>query len=149
MKLVKIISQITLIISLIAMGGCASIKKAPPELDVAAKKFEKKADMSQVYVYRNETLGAALSMPVTVNGKLAGTTGPNSFFRFILPSGEHILTSQGDESTLNIKTENGEIYYVWQEVKMGAFSGGSELQLVDEAEGQKGVKECVLIKSEL
>lgn len=149
MKLVKIISQITLIISLIAMGGCASIKKAPPELDVAAKKFEKKADMSQVYVYRNETLGAALSMPVTVNGKLAGTTGPNSFFRFILPSGEHILTSQGDESTLNIKTENGEIYYVWQEVKMGAFSGGSELQLVDEAEGQKGVKECVLIRSEL
>ncbi len=149
MNLLKKLSQTVLVLSLVIMGGCASIKKASPELDLAAKKFDKKADVSQIYVYRNETLGAALSMPVTVDGKLAGTSGPNSFFRFILPEGEHTLTSQGDESVLNVKTENGEIYYVWQEVKMGAFSGGSELQLVDENKGKKGVSECTLIKSEL
>lgn len=149
MRFLKKLSQTVLVLSLLAMGGCASVNKAAPELDLAAKKFEKKPDVSQVYVYRNETLGAALSMPVTVDGKLAGTSGPNSFFKFILPEGEHTLTSQGDESVLNLKTEKGEIYYVWQEVKMGAFSGGSHLQLVDEAIGKKGVSECVLIESEL
>ena len=129
------------------LSGCASINKAPANLDSAAKEFKPNPDYSQVYVYRNETLGAALSMPVTVNGKMAGTTGPKSFFKFDLPPGNHTITSQGDKSVLEVKTERNGIYYVWQEVKMGAFSGGSKLQLVDEAEGKSGVRECTMIQS--
>ncbi len=129
------------------LTGCASINKAPVEQDAAAKEFKPNPQYSQVYVYRNETLGAALSMPVTVDGKLAGTTGANSFFKFDLPAGKHTITSQGNKSVLELSTENNKIYYVWQEVKMGAFSGGSELQLVDEKEGQEGVRECTMIQS--
>ena len=88
-------------------------------------------------------------MPVTVDGKLAGATGSKSFFKFGLPAGKHTLTSQGDKSILDITTENGKIYYVWQEVKMGMMSGGSKLQLVDEKKGRDGVKECSLIDSAL
>ncbi len=40
----------------------------------------------------------------------------------------------------------GEIYYVWQEVKMGVFAVGSKLHLVDEEKGQAGVKESKLVK---
>jgi len=50
---------------------------------------------------------------------------------------------------LEIETDINKNYYVWQEVKMGAFSGGSKLQLVEEAKGKAGVKECTLIKSGL
>ncbi|MFD2450853.1 DUF2846 domain-containing protein [Ideonella paludis] len=107
-----------------------------------------KPGISQVYVYRNETLGAALSMPVTVNGKLAGATGPNSFFKFDLPAGSHTLTSQGDTSKLTLQTEAGKLYFVWQEVKMGMMSGGSKLQSVPEAQGKKGVLECSLIQQQ-
>lgn len=149
MKAIINTSKLGLILSLILMYGCASINSASPELDASAKKFEKNPSTSQVYVYRNETLGAALSMPVTVDGELAGTTGPNSFFKFDLPAGKHTLTSQGDESTIDIDTENGELYFIWQEVKMGAFSGGSHLQLVDEEKGKKGVSECKLIQSNI
>ena len=137
----------SVLIGAVVTTGCASINKAPAGMDAEAKKFEKSPNYSQVYVYRNETLGAALSMPVTVNGKLAGSTGPNSFFKFDLPEGHHTITSQGDKSVLELDTKNNEIYYVWQEVKMGAFSGGSELQIVNEAKGQSGVKECTLIQS--
>lgn len=56
------------------MYGCASINSAPPEQDLAAKKFE-----------------------------------------------QNPLTSQSDKSTLDIETKDGELYFVWQEVKMGAF----------------------------
>lgn len=129
------------------LSGCASINKAPASMDAEAKKFAPNANYSQVYVYRNETMGAALSMPVTVDGKLAGTTGPNSFFKFDLPAGKHVITSQGDESKLDIETQKNKNYYVWQEVKMGAFSGGSKLQIVDEAKGKAGVSECTLIQS--
>lgn len=149
MKLINKVSNAIIVVSLLVLSGCASVNKASKELDMAAKKFTANPDYSQVYVYRNETFGAAISMPVTVNGKMAGATGPNSFFKFNLPAGSHKLTSQVDESVLDLTTENGEIYYVWQEVKMGAFSAGSKLQSVDKKKGQKGVSECVLIKSDL
>lgn len=88
-------------------------------------------------------------MPVTVNGKTAGNTGPKSFFKFNLPEGKHVFTSQGDESVLAVDTKNGEQYFIWQEVKMGAFSGGSLLQLVGKKQGMEGVSECTMIQSEL
>ena len=144
---IKNVVATTLVIGAGFTTGCASIQKAPASMDAEAKQFKTNPSYAQVYVYRNETLGAALSMPVAVNGKLAGTTGPNSFFKFDLPQGKHVITSQGDESTLEIQTETNKNYYVWQEVKMGAFSGGSELQLVNESEGQKGVRECTMIQS--
>lgn len=136
-------------LAIILVTGCASVKKASVDRDSETKLFKPNSEVAQVYVYRNETLGAALSMPVTVNGKLAGTTGPKSFFKFDLPAGKHTLTSQGDKSVLDLTTQKGEIYYVWQEVKMGVMSGGSKLQLVDKATGQKGVLQCSLIDSAL
>jgi hypothetical protein len=132
---------------LLTMVGCASINKAPASADAESKQFKQNESTSQVYVYRNETLGAALSMPVTVDGKLAGTTGPNSFFKFDLPAGKHKITSQGDESSITINTALGKLYYIWQEVKMGVLSGGSKLQLVAEEVGKKGVEECTQIQS--
>ena len=139
--------KIAAISSLVAMYGCASINKAPADVDAESKQFKPNVSASQVYVYRNETFGAALSMPVTVNGKLAGSTGPKSFFKFNLPAGSHTVASQGNESQLTLTTEVGKLYYVWQEVKMGAFSSSSKLQLVSDAVGKKGVAECTQIQS--
>lgn len=139
--------QFAAVAGLVALTGCASINKAPAAAEAESKQFVAKPDVAQVYVYRNETLGAAISMTVAVDGRVAGTTGPHSFFRFELPPGEHVITSQGTESRLALTTEAGRLYYVWQEVKMGAFSAGSKLQLVSEGTGQKGVAECSQIQS--
>jgi Protein of unknown function (DUF2846) len=140
---------VTVVFALLVMFqmGCASVNKAPAAADSEAKKFSPKAGMAQVYVYRNETLGAAISMPITVNGKLAGTTGPNSYFKFDLPPGQHTITSQGETSKLTVATEPGKNYFVWQEVKMGVMSANSKLQLVSDAEGKKAVLECSRIES--
>jgi hypothetical protein len=143
------IKLVFVILSIAIISGCASIKKAPIAMDTEAKQFKTNAAVAQVYVYRNESLGAALSMPVAVDGKLAGNTGANSFFKFDLSPGVHKISSQGDESEITINTEAGKLYFIWQEVKMGMFSGGSKLQIVDEKEGMKGVSECTLIESKL
>lgn len=148
MHLPRFIAQAAAVSSIALMAGCASINKAPAQADAKAKLFQANPATSQIYVYRNETLGAALSMPVTINGKLAGNTGPHSYFKFDLPAGSHTITSQGTESKLTVTTELGKLYYVWQEVKMGAFSGGSKLQLVPDDVGRKGVAESTLIQPE-
>jgi hypothetical protein len=135
------------VVTVILASGCASVQMAPPEQDTAAKSFAVKPGKANIYVYRNETFGAALSMPVSVNGKLAGSTGPRSYFKFDLPAGKHVITSQGEGSKLEMSTEAGKIYYVWQEVKMGMLSGGSKLQLVSEDVGRKGVTESSRIQA--
>jgi len=147
MSYVATVAKFIAAVSIVALTGCASINKAPASAEAESKQFSAKPDVSQVYVYRNETMGAAISMPVTVNGQLAGNTGPHSFFRFELQPGEHVITSQGNESRLTLTTEAGRLYYVWQEVKMGAFAAGSKLQIVSDTVGQKGVAECTQIQS--
>ncbi len=140
--------KVVFAVALVAIvSGCAGIIKAPASMDSEAKQFKNDPAVAQVYVYRNESLGAAISMPVAVNGKLAGSTGANSFFKFDLAPGKHTISSQGDESELDIIVKANELYFVWQEVKMGVFSGGSELQQVDAKEGMDGVSECTMIKS--
>jgi hypothetical protein len=141
-------AKIAAVSSFAFIYGCASINKAPASVEAESKQFKASANVSQVYLYRNETMGAALSMPVTVDGKLAGSTGAHSFFKFNLPAGSHTFTSQGNESKLTLTTELGKQYFIWQEVKMGMLSGGSKLQLVDEAEGKKGVLESTQIQSD-
>lgn len=137
-----------LILPLFFMAGCASVNKAPAEQDLAAKKFAVNPSTAQLYIYRDQTFGAAISMPVTVNGKLLGTTGPKSFFKLDLEAGTHTITSQGGKSSLDVQTRSGDIYYVWQQVKMGLVAAGSKLQLVDAEKGQKGVAKSTLIKSD-
>jgi hypothetical protein len=147
MRIIVALGKAVVISAFAFLAGCASVNKAPAEADTAAKTFQPKAGVAQVYVYRNETMGAALSMPVTIDGKLAGSTGPNSYFKFDLAPGKHRITSQGDGSVLDLDTEGGKLYFVWQEVKMGMMSGGSKLQLVDAEKGKKGVSECSLIQT--
>ena len=147
MSFVRTLAKVAVVSSIALMAGCASVNKAPAAVDAESKQFKANASVAQVYVYRNETLGAALSMPVAVDGKVAGSTGPHSFFKFNLPAGSHTITSQGDESKLTLNTEPGKLYFVWQEVKMGMLSGSSKLQLVPEDQGKKGVAECSQIQS--
>jgi len=148
MSLVRNIAKVAVVTSIVMLYGCASINKAPASVDAESKQFKTNAAVSQVYVYRSETMGAAISMPVTVDGKTAGSTGPHSFFKFDLPAGTHTITSQGKESSLSVTTQAGKLYFVWQEVKMGAFSAGSKLQLVSEEQGKKEVAECTQIQSD-
>jgi Protein of unknown function (DUF2846) len=147
MQAVRRIFSLLLLSALATLWGCATIDKAPESADQSAKQFSAVPGGSVIYVYRNESLGAALSMPVTINGKPAGTTGARSYLRLELPVGTHNLTSQGDGSKLAVTTEPGKVYYVWQEVKMGLMSGGSKLQLVPEDVGKKGVMESALIQA--
>jgi hypothetical protein len=126
--------------------GCASVPMASPELDLAAKRFDKpSADRAHLYLYRNETFGAAIKMPVMLNGQWIGDTASKTFLLLPVAAGSHTLVSKTEnDSTLSVKAEAGKSYFVWQEVKMGLLAARSELHLMDEAQGRAGVLECSL-----
>lgn len=131
---------------LMMISACASVPLAPPEMDVKAKNMPAPKDKALVYLYRNETFGAALKLGVNVDGRFAGQTASKTYFMWLLPPGKHDFTSVGENtSAVALDAKAGQTYYIWQEIKMGAWSARSKLQIVDKETGRKGVEESKLI----
>jgi len=134
-------------VALILMGlvGCVSVPMGDPQQDLALKAFSAKPDVAGIYIYRNETMGAAVRMDVEVDGKPLGQTGANTYFYTEVSPGKHMVTSKAENTdSLEVDTVAGKLYYIWQEVKMGVLYARTKLHLVTEAEGKKGVLETKL-----
>ena len=128
-------------------SGCASVPMASPERDSAAKSFSVKPGKANIYVYRNESMGAAIKFTLALDGKLVGSTASKTYVLLEVDPGKHTLISKAEnDSVLAVTAASGRNYFVWQEVKMGMLSARSSLQLVDEATGKAGVAECKLIE---
>jgi hypothetical protein len=141
------IANLMLVLLISMMAGCASVPMASAEKDAAAKTYAVKPDKANIYIYRNENFGAAIKMPVAVDGRLVGDTASKTYLKVEVTPGNHTVTSKTEnDANLNLQTIAGKNYFVWQEVKMGMWAAGSQLQQVDDATGKAGVDECKLIE---
>lgn len=132
------------------LSGCASVPMAPLDQDTKAKDFSPVPNKASLYIYRNESFGAAIPMTVSVNGKVLGQTAAQTYFRLNLTPGRYNVESHAESiSNLLLTTEAGKNYFVWQEVKMGMWMAGSLLQQADETKGRAGVMESKLIASSI
>lgn len=133
--------------AIISMTGCASVPMASAEKDTSAKSYKTDPNQANIYVYRNETFGAAIKMPVLIDNYAVGDTASKTYiFKQVAP-GSHTVTSKTEnDATLTIDAKAGENYFVWQEVKMGAFAARSQLHLVDAEKGKADIAECKLIE---
>lgn len=129
------------------VSGCAGVPMATPEADSAAKQFRPDPGKAALYIYRNETFGAALKMAVVLDDQPLGETASKTYFYRQVSPGRHVVTAKTEgNSSVTIDAQPGQTYFVWQEVKMGMMSGKSELHVVDAAIGKAGVAECKLIQ---
>ncbi|MDR3163260.1 MAG: DUF2846 domain-containing protein [Helicobacteraceae bacterium] len=125
------------------LSGCASVPMASNEADLAAKEFKMPTNgKAGVYVYRNEVMGAAIKMDALVDDQLIGSTAAQTYHYVEIAPGRHVFKGKAEnESLLDLDAVANKLYYIWQEVKMGAFIARNKLQLVSAEQGQKGVKE--------
>ncbi|MGF6198264.1 DUF2846 domain-containing protein [Pseudomonas laurylsulfatiphila] len=140
----------TALLALTALtGGCASVKMADESQDAQAKTFQVAPDKAHIYVYRNESMGAGVKMPVALNGKPVGQTVAKSYLMLSVPAGQQTLVSSAEnDSELKLTAEAGKNYFVWQEVKVGFIKARNSLQLVDDQTGRAGVAESKLIQAQ-
>lgn len=133
-------------IVLLVFTGCATVPMANVEKDNMAKTFSTQEGKANIYLYRNETLGAAAKLTVVIDGRLVGDTASKTYMLIETTPGSHAIISKSEkDSELLITVEEGKNYFVWQEVKIGLFAARSQLHLVDETTGKAGVSECKLI----
>jgi hypothetical protein len=136
-------------ILIMVLSGCASVPLASEDQDMKAKAMSAPPDKALVYLYRNEVMGSAIKLNVSLDGKLAGQTAAKTYFMWMLNPGSHEVATMADNtSTVQVDAKAGESYYIWQEVKMGMWGPGTKLQLVDKETGKKGVGECKLIQNQ-
>jgi hypothetical protein len=125
--------------------GCASVPMGDSKQDAALKTFAQKKDVAGLYIYRNESIGAAVRMDVEVDGKPLGQTAAKTYVYTEITPGKHSVVSKSEnDDTLEIDTVAGKLYFIWQEVKMGFLFARTQLHLVNEDEGKKGVLETQL-----
>ena len=132
----------------LSLVGCASVNMGDVKQDAALKTFAAAKDTAGVYIYRNESLGAAIKMNVEMDGASIGQTAANTYLYKEVKPGKHTFTSKAEnDSSVEVDAKPGTLIYIWQEVKMGLMGARSKLQLVDPAQGQKGVLETKLAET--
>jgi hypothetical protein len=135
-------------ILLAALVGCATVPMGDIKQDSALKAFQAKPDVAGLYIYRNESFGGAIRMDVEIDGMPVGQTVAKTYlFRAVVP-GKHTVTSKSENTdSLEFDAVAGKLYYVWQEVKMGILFARTQLHLVGDEEGKKGVLETQLAET--
>nr|WP_246312399.1 DUF2846 domain-containing protein [Aquabacterium terrae] len=130
------------------LSGCGTLQMADEQQDAARKTFAVASDKAGVYVYRNEHMGGAITMKVSVDGKEVARTGAMTYVYAELAPGAHRVTSHAEnDDSIEFVAKPGTLTYIWQEVKMGLLSARTKLHLVGDEQGRKGVAETRLVRS--
>lgn len=142
---------LTVLITTAALTGCSSVPMESVEKANIAKEFNAPShDNAGIYVYRKDTLaGAALKKDVWIGQDCVGETAKGVFFYKEVPGSENLEISTESEFSPNkitIDAKNGELYFVEQYLKFGAFVGGADLELVQANTGKSEVKKLGMAK---
>ena len=143
----KKINCVLAIIFLVLLSSCASVKMASKEEDTALKEFKlPPPDRVGLYIFRNSFLGQALTRPIYVDGNLIGETANGVYFYMDLSPGKHFISTESEfgKNSVVFEAEGGKNYFAEQYIKMGIFSGGSDVEMVEEKVGMQQVLDCEL-----
>ena len=135
-------AQASLLVSILALAGCASTPEGTSEQDAEAKQFIALPGAAAIYVYRDESRVDDMDMQdstLYVDGRLIGATLPGAYFRFHVRAGEHLLHGYGyDQGTLKMDTRSGEIYFV----ALNVATGISRFTPVTPETGKRDILRC-------
>ena len=144
----SIVSIFMSIFLMFIFSGCVQkMERAPIAEDKLAKEFKTDPDFANLYICRNESFGWAVHMPVLVNDKLIGRTEAQSYFYIKLEEGRQNIKSLTEQiQSIYVDTTKGKNYFVWQEVKMGTWTGNSMLHSMSDEDGKKCVQSSHMLK---
>jgi hypothetical protein len=129
-----------------ALAGCASL--APPNADTLAKLMQPVPEKAVIFLVRNEPASAPWRIKVTMDGRDMGSTSANTYFRWVVEPGRHIVISEAqNDSGVVIDAQAGQIYYLWQDVSTGFFRPRSDLRFVDRSTAEIALRSCYLLQS--
>jgi predicted small lipoprotein YifL len=130
-------------------AGCAKGNVATPGQDAQARLLESVPDKAVIYLLRDLGDIYITEVKVGLDGQLMGTTSHNTFYRWEVPAGMHVIVSYTQPpAVLTLKTEPGGVYYVWQDINVGLLREPSRLQVVDATTARLTMDQARLLQNE-
>ena len=126
----------------LSLVGCASVPKTAPELDLAAKTFTPAEGKAALYIVRpNSALGAAVALPVNIDGRELGSTARGTYLMLEVEPGKHTISSKTLENSkvVEVTAEAGKSYFFVIKPRMGLIAARAGLEPVTEEEGRAEV----------
>ncbi len=131
-----------------AAAGCAKEPLATPEQDAQARLLRSVPDKAVIYLLRDRGDLYITEVQVGLDGQIVGTPRPNTFYRWEVPPGQHVIVSfTQPPAVLRLKTEPGGIYYVWQDINVGRLREPSRLQVVDPVTARLTMDQASLLEN--
>ncbi len=97
-----------------------------------AREFQPVPEKSVIYLVRDRGDVWQFGVEVQLDGKPMGETQPMTYFRWEVAPGKHVIVSQTTPpAVLELRTEAGGLYYVWQDINSGQLRAPSRLERVD------------------
>jgi hypothetical protein len=145
--MLKKVIVVVAIITSILFTGCASVRMASKEADLALKNFaQPPSDKAGLYIYRNSWIGQALKKDIYLDSVLIGETANKVYFYKLISPGQHTLSTESEfgENGITFQADSGKNHFAEQYIKFGVFVGGAGIEMVDEEVGMKEVLDCSL-----
>jgi len=140
-------SLFVILLTTAALAGCARL--APPETDALAKLLQPVPSKAVIFVLRNEPASAPWRMKVLLDGKDMGSTSANTYFRWVVEPGRHLVVSDTENDTgVVVDAQAGQIYYIWQDVSTGFFRPRADLRFVDRQTAEVALRSCYLLQGD-
>jgi hypothetical protein len=144
------LSLLGISVLLVILSGCASVPMASQEQDRAAKTFAPPPpEASGIYIFRNSFIGQGLRKRISLDGRKIGESANKVYFYKLITPGSHTLSTESEfsDNLISFQTQPGKNYFARQYIKMGAFVGGANVEMVGEEEGKNEVLQCDLAQS--
>lgn len=136
----RILSLASCVAALFLVGCASSVQYVRmPDL---SKKIEDPTK-GRIYVIRPTTFGGAVGMNVSDGGNPIGSTGPEGFLCWERDPGDVVVSSTSENtSRVSLAVRPGGSYYVLQHIRMGIWLARTELEVINEEQGELEVKRC-------
>ena len=147
MKVRTLLVSSAFILAALIAGGAAA-QEASAEADAAARLFLPVPGKAVIYLIRDFGDLWTGSVKITLDGRDMGVTKRNTYMRWEVEPGEHTLVSYTSlPASLQLKTEPGGLYYVWQDINAGNLRSPSALRIVDQTTTRQTLSSAHLLKS--
>lgn len=137
-----------LTVAAVLLAGCAAHPPSPtPDADAQARLFKPVADKAVLYLLRDRGDLFIREVRVAVDGKDVGQTMPNTYMRLELEPGKHLIVSFTDPpASLEINTQPGGVYYIWQDITPERLREHSALRVVDNATARVALSTATIVQ---
>jgi len=129
--------------------GCKHGNLASPEQDAQARLLHSVPEKAVIYLLRDRGDIYITDVEVGLDDQVMGKTWPNTFYRWEVPPGKHMIASfTTPPAVLTLNTEAGGVYYVWQDINFGRLREPSRLEITDAVTARLTLTQARLLQNE-